>query len=946
MIASRALGLWALVLGWGCGETANDGSDARPASDPDAAVGPEPDAAVGPDADAAVGPDPDAAVGPDPDATVPPPLPQSPREAALRALEEVSLRPVDPLVVEGHLHLVELALPMVEDSPMARALSAADLLGPIFGVPEGGAGFRIDQVEAEPLEAENSVVLTRQFDGVDLLGADLSVRFEGSTVVSVAGEVDFPAPRAAEWRLGPAAIREAALAALDPDARLLGEARPVFYNADIGRGDRQPRTGAATRPAWRLYAHGRPGDEAPRGHYEVLVDADTGEALAATHLGDTCRDDDMDLDVLDAGHSESSTCYLLDSFQVSTCCTEEGCDGGIPDQARTADGHARTIYAWYYDTLCRRGWDGSDGQIEFIVRYGEDFRNAAFSPVCDYTYFGDEYATLDIMAHEFTHGVTTADADLRYKNDSGALAESLSDTFGALILGASDGTGFQPCHGAIPALGEDCHRKLDTPGYGGAPDHLDNYWHAPPPLNPFAGPEDHGGVHVNCAILSLAASALARGAELHGVTIEALDVLKFTRLWYSVVLHDITRSSGMRSFCIYAGRKARRWAEEGVYDFTLHDACQVRNACAAIGEGLVDLDCDGHADGGDPDDDGDGTPDPIDNCPRRKNVFQEDGDRDGLGDACDDERDGDGVPDADDNCPDHANQDQADADGDTRGDLCDDSDGDGVFDAVDNCVDVRNAAQFDRDGDGVGNECDADQDDDGVPDAEDNCPNLPNAFQSDVDEDGRGNACDNCIDVSNPDQQNDDRDAHGNACDGDDDDDGVPDADDNCPTVANADQYDGDGEHGGYACDDQERVAEVIDAWRAGVDVVIALGERRDRAPTLPLLVTGGDDPRFVDPEGRVTVTFDTMNWGLNQGVSVVDQFGDTVARAEVTFHPDQTVTYTASFTPAANLERIVPGAALPRAVGTRYAVRFANDARAPVELRGTLRVVESGAAP
>src|SRR5204862_7605072 len=52
--------------------------------------------------------------------------------------------------------------------------------------------------------------------------------------------------------------------------------------------------------------------------------------------------------------------------------------------------------------------------------------------------------------------------------------------------------------------------------------------------------------------------------------------------------------------------------------------------------------------------------------------------------TCDD--DGDGIPDAVDNCPTTANPDQADADGDGIGDACDpDDDNDGGADAADNC---------------------------------------------------------------------------------------------------------------------------------------------------------------------------------------------------------------------------------------------------------------------
>ncbi|HMO03275.1 MAG TPA: thrombospondin type 3 repeat-containing protein [Kiritimatiellia bacterium] len=46
-----------------------------------------------------------------------------------------------------------------------------------------------------------------------------------------------------------------------------------------------------------------------------------------------------------------------------------------------------------------------------------------------------------------------------------------------------------------------------------------------------------------------------------------------------------------------------------------------------------------------PDTDGDGIPDPVDNCPNLANPGQEDLDGDGIGDPCDPDRDGDGLPD-------------------------------------------------------------------------------------------------------------------------------------------------------------------------------------------------------------------------------------------------------------------------------------------------------------
>jgi len=254
----------------------------------------------------------------------------------------------------------------------------------------------------------------------------------------------------------------------------------------------------------------------------------------------------------------------------------------------------------------------------------------------------------------------------------------------------------------------------------------------------------------------------------------------------------------------------------------------------ADGDGVPDPqdDCPWFPDPGQLDTDGDGIGDACDVCPQAADADQEDKDGDGVGDACDNcprrantdqaDGDGDGVGDACDDCAAVANPDQADGDGDGAGDACDvcrtrgnpdqaDSDTDGVGDACDNCPHASNVDQRDSDTDGLGDACDnctrapnvdqVDSDTDGAGDTCDNCLHKPNRDQRDVDHDGFGDACDNCPTVSNPDQRDTAGHGVGDACGADSDGDGRADYLDNCPLQANADQHDTDGDGTGDVCD-------------------------------------------------------------------------------------------------------------------------------------------------
>jgi len=71
------------------------------------------------------------------------------------------------------------------------------------------------------------------------------------------------------------------------------------------------------------------------------------------------------------------------------------------------------------------------------VHYGHEYQNAFWNG--EQMVFGDGEIfnrftiAIDVVAHELSHGVTETEVGLIYFGQSGALNESLSDVFGALV---------------------------------------------------------------------------------------------------------------------------------------------------------------------------------------------------------------------------------------------------------------------------------------------------------------------------------------------------------------------------------------------------------------------------------------------------------------------------------------------------------------------------------
>lgn len=502
--------------------------------------------------------------------------------------------------------------------------------------------------------------------------------------------------------------------------------------------------------------------------------------------------------------------------------------GAFPGASPDAEGYSalnnlHKIYDYYYNKFHRHGWDGHDGTI-WITLDADDCKdldgnsmagNAHFYSDCNDFVFANNMSTLDIMAHEITHGVTRNTAGLHDSYQPGALDESYSDVFGMLI--DDDGDRFTIGEGSAGR-----ERKMDFPII----DHIKKYVILP---NTYAG--DYGGVHLNLGITNKAAYLIFNGGNHDNFNIKGIGERKTAQLYYFVLTSLLTSNSNFSDVANSTLAAANIFSnginpylQPGLYGFNNNDVCSVRNAFASVGLLVPDRDCDGIIDTIDPfvDQDHDGVADEKDNCIYIANPGQNDDDGDRIGNICDDDIDGDKILNKKDNCPYKYNWDQLDKDGDGYGDICTDSDNDGIVDLYDNCRSTRNPDQSDIDGDKKGDVCDFDDlDGDGIPNIADNCPNTPNRGQLNSDGDQIGDECDNCPTVPDPgmiisagdgirwlvyyiSQEDTDNDHIGNVCDDDDDDDTIKDDEDNCPLDWNKYQEDGDGDGIGRACDNNE----------------------------------------------------------------------------------------------------------------------------------------------
>ncbi|MCC7161421.1 MAG: M4 family metallopeptidase [Anaerolineae bacterium] len=253
------------------------------------------------------------------------------------------------------------------------------------------------------------------------------------------------------------------------------------------------------------------------------------------------------------------------------------------DIAQAAHDGAGKVYDYYFNKFQRDGVDGQGSPLVSTVHFGSDAsdaENAAWIGEYQQMIYGDggrifkplSYG-LDVVGHEFTHGVIGSTADLEYKSQSGALNESYADVFGVLI----DRGNWYIGEAVIksPPFPRPYLRSLEDPNMRGAFDARDplNGVGQPKHVNeyarlPVSRKGDNGGVHINSGIPNHAAYLIG----------QRIGPDKLEQIYYRA----LTQYLGPDSQFIDAARATLRAAQD-LYANVPSDAQSVRDGFAGVG---------------------------------------------------------------------------------------------------------------------------------------------------------------------------------------------------------------------------------------------------------------------------------------------------------------------------------------------------------------------------
>jgi len=235
----------------------------------------------------------------------------------------------------------------------------------------------------------------------------------------------------------------------------------------------------------------------------------------------------------------------------------------IEGQPPTADAAVDEAYEalgithrFFWEQFARDSIDGHGFALIGSVHYGTGYENAFWNGAQmvfgdgDGEIFNRFTLSLDVVAHELTHGIIESEAGLIYQDQSGALNESISDVFGVLVRQFKQDQTADQADWLIGAelltdrVRGDALRSMANPG-SAYDDPLLGRDPQPGHMRDFiVTRDDNGGVHLNSGIPN-------RAFHLAAMRIGGYAWEKAGRIWYDTLCD--ARLANDADFAVFAG---------------------------------------------------------------------------------------------------------------------------------------------------------------------------------------------------------------------------------------------------------------------------------------------------------------------------------------------------------------------------------------------------------
>lgn len=355
----------------------------------------------------------------------------------------------------------------------------------------------------------------------------------------------------------------------DPEATFKPAAELMYYPLSF------PKLTGNLRLVYKLDIYAM----VPRSRQDVLVDARTGEVLAAfermhniDESGTAQTAYSGQRPIVTYRHSASGAYQLKDLSRGGGIITYDCQNTADYDAAQVPtspvnnwdlgslyynsilDAHWGTehTYDYYHNELDWDSYDNNNSPMlsyaHFnLIAYGYPSNNNAFWDGERMTYGDGDGTTMnpltaiDVAGHEITHGVTENSAGLVYQDESGALNESFSDIMGSCIEHHAKPEDFSWELGSDMSTDGSGFRNLADPNANNDPDtYLGQFW--------YSGTLDQGGVHTNSGVQNFWFHLLSDGGtgtndngdvyNVQGIGIETAGRITFRSLTLYMTAND------------------------------------------------------------------------------------------------------------------------------------------------------------------------------------------------------------------------------------------------------------------------------------------------------------------------------------------------------------------------------------------------------------------------